>query len=73
MRSAEVVVALFMLGLGALVIYDSVRLGWGWGAEGPEAGYFPFYIGALICIGALVTLFQVLLGSQSKGHKVFVE
>jgi Tripartite tricarboxylate transporter TctB family len=73
MRSAEVVVALFMLALGALVIFDSVRLGWGWGTDGPEAGYFPFYIGSLICIGSLVTLFQVLLGSQSKGHKVFVE
>ncbi|MFZ9196159.1 MAG: tripartite tricarboxylate transporter TctB family protein [Burkholderiales bacterium] len=67
MRSAEVVVALFMLGLGALVIFDSVRLGWGWGTEGPEAGYFPFYIGAMICIGSLVTLFQVLLGEQIKG------
>jgi hypothetical protein len=73
MRSAEVVVALFMFGLGALVIFDSVRLGWGWGAEGPEAGYFPFYIGLMMCVGSLVTMFQVLLGSQSKGHKVFVE
>lgn len=73
MRGAEVVVALLMLGLGALVIYDSVRLGSGWGAEGPEAGYFPFYIGSLICIGSLITLFQVLIGSQSKGHKIFVE
>jgi len=73
MRTAEVVVAVLLFGLGALVIYDSVRLGASWGSDGPQAGYFPFYIGSLICIGCLATLFKVLVGSQRKVHKVFVE
>ena len=56
MRTAEVVVALGFLALGALVMYDSARLGAGWKEDGPQAGYFPFYIGAIICISSLVNL-----------------
>ena len=73
MRGAEIVVALFLLGLGGLVVYDSIRLGASWGSDGPEAGYFPFYIGSLICIGALVTLFQVVAGGDRYKNKIFVE
>lgn len=73
MRGAEIVVALFLLALGGLVVYDSIRLGAGWGSDGPEAGYFPFYIGALVCIGALVTLFQVFAGGDRYKGKIFVE
>ncbi len=47
-RAAEVVVGVILLGLGGLVVYDSDRLGFRWGAEGPEAGYFPFSIGLFI-------------------------
>lgn len=28
-----------------LVITDSIRVGTGWGDDGPRSGYFPFYIG----------------------------
>ena len=27
---------------------DSLRVGIGWGAEGPQAGFFPFYVGLLL-------------------------
>ncbi len=73
MRTAEIAVALFFLGLGGLVVYDSVRLGFRWGAEGPEAGYFPFYIGLFICISSVVTLGGVLFGKGRGEYKVFVE
>jgi len=63
--TVDLAVAAIILALGALVVYESVRLGAKWGADGPEAGYFPFYIGALICIcGAAVTV-QSLLGLKS--------
>ncbi len=71
MRSAELVVAAFLATIGGMVIYDSVRLGAKWGADGPEAGYFPFYIGLLICIGAAVTVTGVL--RQKGDDKLFVE
>ena len=72
-RIAEVVVAMVLLGLGGLVVYDSVRLGFRWAGDGPEAGYFPFYIGVFICIASLITLGQVLFGKTRGEHKVFVE
>ena len=55
-RMMETVVAVATFLLGALVVYDSLRLGNGWGDEGPKAGYFPFYIGLIICIGSVVNL-----------------
>ena len=42
-------VAALFLAVGALVIYDSVRLGASAGRDdGPEPGYFPFYIGLIM-------------------------
>src|SRR5437879_9192206 len=40
-KSAEMAVAAFIFLLGAIVIYDSARLGARWGDDGPQAGYFP--------------------------------
>ena len=58
--SMEAGVALVTLAIGALVVFDSLRIGAGWGDEGPKAGYFPFYIGLIICIGSLVNLVRGL-------------
>jgi uncharacterized membrane protein len=68
----DVVVALIVLAIGATVVYESYQLGWKWGSDGPEAGYFPFYIGSLICISAAVVLVQGLLRIRTDA-KVFVE
>jgi len=55
-KSAEIIVSALFLLVGALVIYDSVRLGASWGADGPRPGYFPFYVGLIIVISALINL-----------------
>lgn len=57
------VAALFLVG-GALVIYDSVRLGFRWGADGPEAGYFPFYIGLFLCIASVINAIRAFMGKD---------
>lgn len=72
-RTAEVFVALVLLALGLLVLYDSYRLGFRWGSEGPEAGYFPFYIGLVIAISGVVILAQALFGRARKRQAIFVE
>jgi hypothetical protein len=36
----DLVTAVIIFLLGALVAWDSYRLGASWGAEGPQAGYF---------------------------------
>ena len=59
-KLVETVVALVIIAGGALVIYDSLRLGAKWGSDGPEAGYFPFYIGLLLCVAGAVNLFRAL-------------
>lgn len=62
LKSAEVAVAALFLLAGLIVIYDSVRLGYGWQeVHGPQPGYFPFYIGLFICLASLVNIARALL------------
>jgi hypothetical protein len=65
-RSAEIAMAVLFFAAGALVVSDSVRLGIGWADDGPRAGYFPFYVGLLICIAALVNGARAMLVSRDK-------
>ena len=58
-RAVETVVALGFIAVGALVMWDSARIGAGWGDDGPQSGYFPFYVGLLMNIASIVTLWQV--------------
>ena len=60
LRTMEIVVALIIMVLGAIVVYDSHRLGSSWGDDGPQSGYFPFYIGLLLCFSSVGTLVQTL-------------
>jgi putative tricarboxylic transport membrane protein len=61
-KSAELAVAALFFLLGGIVIADSVRLGIGWQeVHGPRPGYFPFYIGLLICLASLVNMVRALL------------
>jgi len=62
-RTMEIAVALLLLGGCAIVIYDSVRLGFGWReGEGPAPGYFPFYIAVILGISSLINLMGALRG-----------
>ena len=51
-RGPELAVALFLMALAVLVIVDSLRVGTGWGDEGPRSGYFPFYIGLALLVSS---------------------
>jgi len=55
-RSVEIGVAAAVFLFGAGVVFDSYRLGARWGEDGPQAGYFPFYVGLLICLSSVITL-----------------
>src|SRR5688500_15116886 len=71
-RTVEIVTALLVFAFGSLVLFDSVRLGFRWAEDGPQAGYFPFYIGLIICISGAAILGQALFGRAAKSRKVFV-
>jgi len=60
-KSAELAVAALFLAAGALVMYDSVRLGATWGDDGPKPGYFPFYIGLIMTAAALMNFARGLM------------
>ena len=71
-RTAELVMAGLFLAFGALVMWDTRRLGASWGDDGPQAGYFPFYIGLFIVVSSVANILRAInLGD--KGRKAFVE
>jgi hypothetical protein len=71
-KSAEIAVAALFLAAGAIVVVDSLRLGAKWAEDGPQAGYFPFIVGLLICVAAAVNLVAVFTWAREEG-RVFVE
>lgn len=68
-RAMEVIMALLFIAVAAIVMMDSLRVGATWvDPEGPQAGYFPFRIGAIMAIASMVTLVQALTGkAPSRG------
>lgn len=69
-RVAEMIVAILLLGGSAVVIFDSVRLGYGWRDDGPAPGFFPFYVAVLLGIASLMNLFAAL--RSGPGGETFV-
>jgi hypothetical protein len=68
----EAIVATCIVILGGVVIQGSWALGSGWTSDGPGSGYFPFYIGIILCISGLGTLYQALFG-KNRNTDVFVD
>ncbi len=70
--TVDAVVAAIMFALGAVVVTEAWRLGARWMSDGPGAGYFPFYIGLIICVSSLGILVQSL-ALKSRDTGVFVD
>ena len=68
----EAIVATCIVILGAVVLQGSWALGSGWTSDGPGSGYFPFYIGIILCVSGAGTLYQALFGKE-KNTEVFVD
>jgi len=58
MRKADVVVAVLLLVLGLGVLVEGWRLGIGWSTDGPQPGFFVFYLGLALGVSCLVLLAQ---------------
>ena len=71
-QAAELAVAAIFLLLGAIVIFDSVRLGARWAEDGPQPGYFPLYLGILVCAASAVNFGQALVRLRGEANKSFV-
>ena len=66
MRAAELVTASVLMFLGGIVLFDAVRLGFGWGPDGPRSGFFPFWLALIMVIVCGVILAQAARGGQGK-------
>ena len=67
MRKADLVVSLSFMALGIIVVFDSVQLGFQWGGNGPESGFFPFYLGVGLIISSLLVLRNVRAAYKKGG------
>ncbi len=59
-RAVDLATAVIIFVFGAVVLLDSYRIGASWSSDGPEAGYFPFYIGVILCIASVVNFANAL-------------
>ena len=53
MRVADLVTAAAFILLGAVVIADALRLGVGWGSDGPKSGFFPFWLAVFMVAASI--------------------
>jgi hypothetical protein len=70
--SVDTVVAAILFVIGAVVVFEARRLGASWTTDGPGAGYFPFYIGLIVCISALGIMVQSR-SAKSRDEDTFVD
>ncbi|MFP3757182.1 MULTISPECIES: tripartite tricarboxylate transporter TctB family protein [Cupriavidus] len=57
-RTAEIAVALLIAAGAVVVMVSNYQIGAGWAPDGPQAGYFPLRIGAIIFVACLAVLWQ---------------
>jgi hypothetical protein len=69
----EVVVALVIMAIGLLVVYDSHRVGVGWADDGPRSGYFPNIIGWILMGSGAWIAGTTLRSWKALADKVFVK
>lgn len=69
-RAVELGVSIAMIAFGAIVIYGSLKVGIGWGDEGPKAGFFPFYLGVVIIAASVI---NIITAFSQDPHKLFAE
>ena len=71
-HTVDAVVASLVILFGAVVAFESWRLGARWTSDGPGAGYFPFYIGLILCISGVGVLVQSF-ASKTRDSDPFVD
>jgi len=70
-RNVEIGVAAFMALLAIIGIYGSLKVGIGWGDEGPRAGFFPFYVSLVVLGSCVINTINVLASTEKT--RVFAE
>jgi len=58
MRTADLITASVLMLVGGVVVLDAVRLGFGWGADGPKSGFFPFWLAVIMIASCAIVIVQ---------------
>ena len=66
MKRADTLTALLLFAVALAVIWEGRRLGFGWSTDGPESGFFPFYLGLGLAVCSIVSLLQAQVMSPAK-------
>src|ERR671937_1214349 len=65
MRAADCITAGVLFLLGGVVLVDAVRLGIGWGTDGPKSGFFPFWLAVIMMSACTAIAAQAVRRSVS--------
>ena len=66
MRAVDLATASILILLGGVVVADSLRIGIGWGTDGPRSGFFPFWLGVIMILACAAICVQAWRRSTDK-------
>jgi hypothetical protein len=69
--AVDAITSVAIFAIGVVMMVDNYKIGAGWAKDGPESGYFPFRVGAILCIASVVVLMKALFGKDRR-RDVFV-
>ncbi len=70
-RTVDMVVSVLLVCFAALMAYDNWKTGMSWSFDGPQAGYFPFYLSVVLGGASIYGMVTSYL-SKSEARAVFV-
>src|SRR5262249_17300399 len=63
-RNVDIIVSLALLAVAVLLGWDAHRIGASWADDGPQAGYFPFYLALIMGAASVYGLVVALLDTS---------
>jgi len=60
MRAADVCTTVVLMLLGGVVLSDALRIGIGWGTDGPQSGFLPFWLAVFLLSVSVAVFVQAL-------------
>ena len=72
-RAVELAVALAIMAVGLVVVWDSHRVGVDWASDGPQSGYFPNIIGWILTASGGWVAGETLYRWKALAGNVFVK
>jgi hypothetical protein len=67
-RTVEMIAMALLLALAGLMGFDNWRTGMSWASDGPQAGYFPFYLSVILGLAAAFGLVAAARDGAAAGE-----